>query len=273
MDNFAYIKNLLLQEKIDTFGAIKLSDCKIMREYKLKNAGLDISDSLFVYIFAMPYYAKDVDDKNISMYAVPRDYHAYFNGLSKRLVTKLQENFPEYKFAAFTDNSPIDERHAAASAGLGVIGKNGLLITEKYSSFIFLGEIITNMPTQMYGKTEIKECIGCGKCTKACPMSEIGECLSSLTQKKGALTDEEIKSIQKYGCAWGCDICQDTCPYTQKAIKNGTIYTPIDFFSENLTPKLDKDTILSMSDEEFSLRAYSWRKKETILRNLEILSK
>ena len=59
----------------------------------------------------------------------------------------------------------------------------------------------------------------------------------------------------------------------EKAIKNGTIYTPISFFSENLTPNLDKDTILNMSDEEFSLRAYSWRKRETILRNLEILSK
>lgn len=273
MENFAFLKGLLNEYKIDTVSALKLSDCKILREYKLKNAGFTNYDSLFVYIFAIPYYPRGIEKRNVSMYATPRDYHAYFEKLSKELTSRLSKKYPHFKFTSFCDNSPIDEIHAAASSGLGVIGKNRLLITEKYSSYVFLGEIITDMPTKECKIQEIRSCINCGKCISVCPMNEIGECLSSLTQEKGALTSHKTEAIKKYGSAWGCDICQEACPYTKKAIRSGSIFTPIDFFNNNLIPYLDKETILSMGDEEFSARAYSWRKRETILRNLDILSK
>ncbi len=273
MDGFYRIKELLAERGIDTVGAVKLCDCKILREYKIKNAGLDTNTPLFVYIFAVPYYTKHDGESNISKYAAPRDYHLYFNSLFNEIITLLEKENPEYNFAGFTDNSPIDEIHAAAVAGLGIIGKNGLLLTEKYSSFVFLGEIITDMPTDNCQAHEIRECINCGKCISACPKSEIGECLSSLTQRKGALKDSEIDAIKKHGSAWGCDICQSVCPYTEAAINNGTIYTQIDFFCNKLTPLLYTDTVNGMSDKDFSERAYSWRKRETILRNLEILEK
>ena len=99
----------------------------------------------------------------------------------------------------------------------------------------------------------------------------ISKCLSSVTQKKGNLNEEEIELIKKYSCAWGCDICQNACPYTKNAIKNGTIYTNIDFFKNERTPYLNSTTIDEMSDEQFSMRAYSWRGKNTIKRNLLIL--
>ena len=104
-------------------------------------------------------------------------------------------------------------------------------------------------------------------------MGEIGQCLSALTQKKGELAQDEINAIKKYGSAWGCDICQQVCPHTEKAKKNGTIYTNIEYFKTDLTPHLTSDLVRSMSDAKFSMRAYSWRKKDTILRNLEILEK
>ena len=270
---FEIVKKLLAKQNIYTVGAIKIQDCKILREYKLKNAGFDDVSSLFVYIFAIPYYPRINERKNISTYAIPRDYHAYFDALSSALTDDLKKNFPQYKFAAFADNSPIDERLAAVMTGIGIKGENGLVITEKYSSYVFLGEIITDMPTEMCQINEIKNCIGCKRCAASCPKQEIGECLSSLTQKKGALTDSEIAAIKKHGSAWGCDLCQECCPHTAKAIRDGTIYSPIEFFNEELTPYLTKDIIEDMSDEEFAGRAYSWRKKETILRNLEILSK
>ncbi len=273
MEHFTAFRELLGTCGIDTVGVVKLSDCKLLREYKLKNAGFNDLSSLFVYIFAIPYYSEYDGERNISAYAAPRDYHAYFEELKEYLISDLSEKYPHYKFAGFTDNSPIDEIHAAAIAGLGVIGQNGLLITEKYSSYVFLGEIITDMPTYLCQATEIRSCIGCGKCIAACPKSQIGECLSSLTQKKGELTKKEMEAIKKYGSAWGCDICQEVCPYTLKAKADGTLYTPIEFFKTEITPHLDRNLILSMSDEEFSLRAYSWRKRETVLRNLDILSK
>ena len=85
------------------------------------------------------------------------------------------------------------------------------------------------------------------------------------------MSPAEAEIIKKYGSAWGCDRCQEFCPHTLRAIKNDTIYTSIDYFKENVIPCLSTTIIREMSDEEFARRAYSWRKRETILRNLAIL--
>lgn len=264
------IKRLLLSHQIDCFGALPLSECELIRPDKLKRHGFDPNGELSVIMLAIPYYT-DCPDKNISSYAIPRDYHLYFEQLSNALIAELSEIFKGHIFACFADNSPINERNAAAKAGIGIIGRNGLLITQKYSSYVFLGEIITDLPLKTEVPYEINYCVNCGKCISACPMSDIGECLSALTQKKGVLTDAESAQIAKYGSAWGCDICQTVCPHTQKAIREGTIYTPIQFFKEDLTSRLTCDIIDKMSNEEFAQRAYSWRKRETIKRNLKII--
>ena len=148
-----------------------------------------------------------------------------------------------------------------------------MAVTEKYSSYVFLGEIITDLPLDVDREYKIERCEGCGRCKVACPMSEIGACLSALTQKKGELTDTEKDHIKKHGFAWGCDICQEACPHTEKALKNKTIYTDIEFFKKDLTPLLTSELIDTMSDEEFAARAYSWRKKATVKRNLDIIEK
>ena len=89
--------------------------------------------------------------------------------------------------------------------------------------------------------------------------------------KKGELTEKEADAIKKYGSAWGCDICQEVCPYTLHAKRKGTIYTEVEFLKNNLTPILTREKINEMSDEEFNTRAYSWRGRKTISRNLDIL--
>ena len=89
--------------------------------------------------------------------------------------------------------------------------------------------------------------------------------------KKGALNDDEKALLSSQNSAWGCDACQQACPITKNAIKNGTAYSEISFFKEHLIPSLKVDNIENMTKEEFSLRAYSWRGKETLLRNLRIL--
>lgn len=267
-----YIKKLLLEFGIEDVRSIPLSMCNTKRSYKLTRLGFTDMSSLSAIIFAIPYYTEH-DDKNISSYCIPRDYHYFCESLFANIIPRLEAHFEGYRFSGFADNSPIDERHAAAMSGLGIIGDNQMLITEKYSSYVFLAEIITDMPIEHEEKYGIGRCEGCGLCSSACPMGEIGQCLSALTQKKGELTQDEIKAIRKYGSAWGCDICQLVCPHTEKAKKSGTIYTNIEYFKTALTPRLTSDLVRSMSDEKFSMRAYSWRGKNTILRNLEILEK
>ena len=71
--------------------------------------------------------------------------------------------------------------------------------------------------------------------------------------------------------AWGCDRCQNVCPYTKKALDAGGIYTPIDFFYEKRIEKINVQELFSMGDEEFFERAFSWRGRETLERNLRII--
>ena len=259
---------ILNKYSLSLFSAIPLKNCEITRPHKLSRLGFYDIEPLSAVMLAVPYLTEQ-KDRNISSYAVSRDYHGYFAELFAAVLPELRKAYPQYRFAGFADDSPINERDAAAAAGLGIIGDNGLLITEKYSSYVFLGEIITDLPLEC-SPSPIKHCEGCGACKRACPKRD-GECLSSLTQKKGALTEEEIAIIKKHGSAWGCDICQEVCPHTLKAIKNQTLYSDIEYFKAEALPKLTSDMIDKMSDEEFSKRAYSWRKRETIKRNLEII--
>ena len=266
---FDVIKSMLEKFNIDLVSCIALDECKIKRPYLLERNGIKNGTAV---IFAVPYLSHTAAQaRNISSYAVSRDYHLFFSSLFEEMIKELTLIFPNNKFVGFTDHSPIDEIEAAAKAGLGVIGENHLLITEKYSSFVFLGEIITDAAlTSNTG--EIRHCIKCGKCLSACPVSgNIDLCLSAMTQKKGELNDSEKSALIKHGCAWGCDICQEVCPYTASAIAKGTIYTKVDFFNNFLTPILTCKAIKEMNDAEFRERAYSWRGKATIMRNLQIL--
>jgi len=263
------IAELLREEKIYLSGVCSLGDCRITRPYLLDKAGITKGSAI---IFAIPYFshASLSNNRNISAYAVCKDYHAYAKGLFSRLSERLCEDYPESRFAFFADHSPIDERDAAVRCGIGFFGKNGLLISKAYSSYMFIAEIVTDACLDPDPPFEDTVCISCGRCTFACPMNADSspECLSAITQKKGTLTESEVGLMKKYNTFWGCDICQEVCPYTKAAIQSGSIFSPIAFFSEETTPRLTKELIAGMTDDEFSQRAYSWRGKSVLLRNL-----
>ena len=266
---FSFLTEILEKYAIDCFGVIPLSECKVTKPYLLEREG--IADGSAV-ILAVPYFTKAclAPNRNLSAYAVPRNYHAFFEMLYAELLPKLRERFPTYRFAGFSDHSPIAEVEAASRAGLGVIGKNHLLLTQKYSSYVFLGEIITDMPTDRTA-TEVTYCEGCGACERLCPASECGGCLSALTQKKGVLSEQERVLIKHFGSVWGCDICQEVCPHTKKAIKSESIFTPIPYFNEQTVAHLSLAVLDAFTPEEFAERAFSWRGRETVQRNLKIM--
>lgn len=266
---FSFLKNFFKKKGVDTYAALPLSDCRILRPYLLERCGITSGSAV---ILAVPYYTEacDAPNRNISAYAVSKDYHHFFEKFFSELQNELKRQFPDHRFAAFYDHSPIDEIEAAAKAGLGVIGKNRLLLTEKYSSYVFLGELITDamLPSTV---GEIRSCPDCGRCSAVCPAEALGECLSALTQKKGLLSVNEKKAIRKYGSAWGCDLCQEVCPYTVAAKKRGSIYSKIDFFHDSPLSHLTSSVLEQMDDCSFAERAYAWRTRRTILRNLQIM--
>lgn len=266
-------------------GALPLSLCRIQRPYLLTKAGLDADGDGTACLLVVPYVmAKDVDDpaRNVSLYAVPRDYHLYFRELSDSLLPALQAAFPAHRFALFADHSPIAEVEAAARAGLGVIGCNGLLLTPAWGSFVFLAEVITDAPWEVVTGTAPAvvptappmTCAACGQCLRACP-GRCGEgddrrtCLSALTQKKGDLTADEVAALTAHPLVWGCDTCQTACPNNRSIIERG-MDTPIPFFREQRIIKIDSQALQRMDDQAFAERAYAWRGRAVIERNLHI---
>ena len=264
------IQKLLSERGITLAAPVPLSALTVTRPYLLERNGITNGTA---FLFAVPYYTTACDDcaRNISCYAVSADYHRFFGALFEEILPILREKFPQNRFVGFTDHSPIAEGEAAVKAGLGMFGCNHLFLTKAHSSFVFLGEIMTDalIPCEV---KEISVCTACGACKKACPVGlDVTGCLSALTQKKGTLTSEEKQVLLEHGMAWGCDTCQLVCPVTKAAKKAGTLYSSIPFFNHNTIPHLTADAVRAMSDEEFSARAYSWRGREVILRNLEIL--
>ncbi len=268
---FTFLSEILQKKHIDTFAPIPLSACKTVRPYLLEREG--IADGT-VIVLAIPYYTHACKDpaRNLSAYAVSKDYHLFFASLFDELLPLLRARFPMHRFAGFADHAPIDEIHAAAAAGLGVLGENNLLLTEPYSSYVFLGEIITDAHIPCEPKP-LRHCDGCTVCRRACPARGGALCLSELTQKKGALTADEEQALLAHNTVWGCDICQEVCPYTRRALARGTIFSPIPFFNTDTIPRLTSELLEKMSEAEFQARAYAWRKRETIGRNLKLKEK
>ncbi len=266
------ISALLSAHGISACAPISLRDCSLARPYLLEREGIKDGTA---FLFVVPYYTTFCDDpaRNISAYAVSRDYHLFFAQLFDAILPTLRTAFPQNCFVGFSDHSPIVEVEAAAKAGLGQIGCNGLLLTKRHSSYVFLGEIITDAVIDA-PVHEPSLCAACRACTAACPVElRKAECLSALTQKKGTLQEAESFLLRKHGLAWGCDRCQTACPVTKQARANGTLYTSIDFFKKAPLPHVTAMDIEAMDDAAFRERAYSWRGRAAILRNLDILEK
>ncbi len=249
-------------EKIEYYSCLDISQCDLLHPTKLP----EYTEG--VCFFLVPYYVKDEKAGNVSLYAVPRDYHLYIRELEERFAALKEQSGCDVQTRFFADNSPFSERICAQKAGLGRIGKNRLLINPEYGSFVFIGSIcisdsisISHLGKKFKGDI----CGNCEKCLSACPFfgGLCDECLSALTQKK-KINDSEREIISHLETKWGCDICQLVCP------KNKDIpETPIEFFKKERIPVLSAQSVSAMTDEEFSARAYSWRGREVIKRNLE----
>ncbi|MFO7850632.1 MAG: QueG-associated DUF1730 domain-containing protein [Spirochaetia bacterium] len=234
-----------------------------------------------ILFIAVPYYCAEEFGSNppnteqspntkplgrVAWYATGRDYHKTVKGILKGIIRRLSESFPDHHFRPFVDSGPLDERFYAAGR-LGFIGRHGLLISTRYGSRFFLGEILTTaaLPetegelnkgcgAEVGAKTggayrskqEIVEAArvpgafcpeGCRACIDACPTGALGEpeapadgrtareqfdgggffprrCISYLSIEHSGEIPEEIKPLMG-DRIFGCDTCQDVCPFNR----------------------------------------------------------
>ncbi len=185
-----------------------------------------VPDAKSVISLSMNYYPREKQNSNapsISKYAYGTDYHIVIKEKLKALLKILNEKIGEIHGRAFVDSAPVAERAWAAKSGMGWIGKNSLLITPSKGSFYFLAELIVDV--ELEPDLPIKDYCGtCTRCIDACPTQAIVEprivdgsrCISYYTiELKEAIPDEMEGKMN--GWAFGCDICQDVCPWNSFA--------------------------------------------------------
>ena len=264
------IKQLFCEEKIEYFAVL---DYKTVKESSPEIMDREDFRPRSVIIYLLPYYTGETE--NISRYAASLDYHLKIREINDKISELLLSVRPDAGMKGYGDHSPIDERDAAIKAGLGILGKNGLLINEKYGSYIFIADLITDiLPNELGAITpqEYKFCHDCGACKRVCPTGalrgESYECLSAITQKKGELSEWEMSLMRENNTAWGCDLCQSVCPYNKEPK-----ITPIQFFHIDRIEELTREQLDSMDKRTFLKRAFAWRGRKTVERNLEILEK
>ncbi len=161
----------------------------------------------------------------IAKYAYGRDYHELIRDKLKKLIAAVKAVAGECHARAFTDSAPVFDKAWAEKSGLGWIGKNTCLIHPKMGSFVFIGEIITDLELE-HDTTRINDlCGGCTRCIDACPTGAIvaprlldaRKCISYLTiEYRGELPEQYREQFNNW--IFGCDICQDVCPWNRKSV-------------------------------------------------------
>lgn len=189
----------------------------------------------------------------ISRYGWGRDYHKVMHQKLKKLSNWLQSQGEKIKARYYADTGPIQDKVWAQRAGIGWIAKNGNLITREYGSWVFLGEILTNVPL-IPDQPHTNHCGTCTRCLDACPTQAITQpfvvdanrCIAYHTIENRADKLPEFITSKMSGWVAGCDICQDVCPWNQRFAQETDIQ---DFqpYPENVQPKL---TELAEIDEE-----------------------
>ncbi len=232
-----------------------------------------------IIMLALNYYSAqdEAEAYKIARYARGRDYHKVIAKKLKHMVLLLAELYPDHIFKFFVDYGPFMERPYAEKAGLGFIGKNGNLITNEFGSWVFLSEIITTLPIGFDTPAE-RKCGNCTRCLDQCPteafvapgMLDSAKCIAYQTiENKSETIPQHIKEKQK-GWAFGCDICQEVCPFNNKLRNKETTHS-------DLVPRyVSFDPMESSleSDEQF-LEKYQGTpimraKRKGVRRNLDI---
>ena len=188
------------------------------------NPTLLVDDAKSVISLLLNYYPakfQNSDSYKISKYAYGEDYHFVIKEKLKELLFSIQSEVGEVSGRAFVDSAPVLDRAWAAKSGLGWIGKNSNLVTQKVGSFYFIAELIIDLDLE-YDNATTDHCGTCTACIDACPTEAIvtpyvidgSKCISYFTiELKENIPADMRGKFDDW--AFGCDVCQDVCPWNK----------------------------------------------------------
>ena len=191
---------------------------------KRLNPTLLVDDAKSVISLLLNYYPSELqnqDSYKISKYAYGKDYHHVIKEKLKELLHFIQTEIGEVSGRAFVDSAPVLDKAWAAKSGLGWVGKNSNLITQKVGSFYFIAELIIDLKLD-YDTPTTDHCGSCTACLDACPTEAIvapyvvdgSKCISYFTiELKDNLPQEMKGKFDDW--MFGCDVCQDVCPWNR----------------------------------------------------------
>jgi epoxyqueuosine reductase len=214
--------------------------------------------------------------RHIARYAQSEDYHDVLKRRLSELVGRMRAEFGDFEHRACVDTAPLLERSYARTAGLGWIGKNTCLINQQYGSYVFLAELLVSLEFETDTPAPYR-CGSCTRCIDACPTDALvpggyvtqldsRRCISYLTiELRGDIPEDLRADTGDY--VFGCDICQEVCPWNRKAVPAAE--EPGDF-----DVPADLEQLARLSPEEFRAafrKTPVWRTKYSgFLRNVAI---
>lgn len=226
------------------------------------------------------YYPSEIQNPasyKISKYAYGEDYHFVIKEKLKELLQFIQEEIGEVNGRVFVDSAPVLDKAWAAKSGLGWIGKNANLITQKVGSFYFIAELIIDLELE-YDLPTTDHCGTCTACIDACPTQAIiqpyvvdgSKCISYFTIELKDNLPQEMKG-QFNDWVFGCDVCQEVCPWNRFAKPHQEpLFEPkaeLLQFSKRDWQELTKETF----NKVFKNSAVKRTKFEGLMRNIDFL--
>ena len=208
--------------------------------------------SLGLNYYTPDQYSNDRMKGKVSRYAWGKDYHLIIWSMLDELESELKKIDPSFESISYVDTGPVMDKAWAVRAGIGWIGKHTNVINREIGSWFFIANIITNYEFE-YSEPIPDFCGTCTACLDACPTKAIvqeyvvdaNKCISYLTiEYKGTIPDDFKGKFDNW--LFGCDICQDVCPWNQKFPVETLIK---DFHPQN--KELNIDDIIEMNEEEF----------------------
>jgi epoxyqueuosine reductase len=227
-----------------------------------------------------PFSAERGDGGKISSYAWNKDYHDVLNQKMKELVRFLEDQVGRpVSNRWYTDTGPILERELARRAGLGWFGKNTTLINPHQGSYFFLAELFLDIALEPDPPFENQHCGTCTRCLDACPTGSLKApylldanlCISYLTiERKGNIPKELRPKMDQW--VFGCDICQQVCPWNQRFAGKEEIIDAFHPLPESTQIDLQEEITLSEEDfrEKFRNSPVKRTKRGGYLRNVAV---